>query len=93
MSANRVDSCRRTKKPDDPYEAALVAGPKFCVACGQEVELTQDGYANHHCDPRTDAAKKAANTRAHDGFDWNPPLWRRLDEGFSMLEEDAKDGR
>lgn len=77
----------------DPYHELLVRGPQFCVACGQEVELTKDGYANHHCDPKSESAKRSANTRAHEGFDWTAPLWRRLDEGFAMMEEDEHDGR
>jgi len=66
----------------------LVRGPARCVACGKAVELTSDGYANHHCQPQSESAKKSANTRAHDGYSRTPPLWERLDDGFLMLKED-----
>ena len=70
------------------YREALVKGPQFCVACGKEVELTSDGYANHHCSPRSDSAKKSADTRLSDGYSRTPSLWERLDDGFLMLQED-----
>lgn len=75
----------------DNYEAALRAGPKHCVACGREVEVTSEGYANHYCRETSENARRSANTRAHDGYRRTPPLWERLSDGFSMLLEDEKD--
>jgi hypothetical protein len=69
-------------------DAMLVRGPARCVACGKPVALTGDGYANHHCPPQSESAKKSANTRAHDGYSRTPPLWERLNDGFLMLKED-----
>lgn len=71
----------------DPYEAALRAGPKFCVACGREVEVTAGGYANHHCRESAESARRSAHTRASEGFSRTPPLWERLRDGFRMLKE------
>lgn len=70
------------------YDSDLVKGPPFCVACGKRIELTVDGFANHHCPPQSESAKKSANTRAHDGYLRTPPMWERLADGFLMLEED-----
>ena len=74
------------------YHAALVAGPRVCVACGRPVELTADGYANHKCPKSSDAARKSASTRHEEGVERRHPLWERLQDGFVMLEEDD-DGR
>lgn len=73
-------------------ERSLRAGPSHCVACGREVELTPEGYANHKCCEPSEAARRAADSRARDGFTRTPPLWERLQDGFSMLQEDEDDG-
>lgn len=70
------------------YDAALRAGPKYCVACGREVEVTSDGYANHKCRDGIERAKRSANSRAQDGYSRTPPLWERLADGFRMLDGD-----
>jgi hypothetical protein len=77
---------------DDHYYKALVAGPKFCVSCGREVEMTQDGYANHKCRAQRESARKAADSRYRDGVVQNHGFAERLADGFLMLEE-YEDGR
>jgi predicted RNA-binding Zn-ribbon protein involved in translation (DUF1610 family) len=73
---------------EDPYFKALVAGPKFCVACGREVEVTPDGYANHKCPPASESARKAADVRHRSGVIQRQGFSDRLADGFSMLVED-----
>jgi hypothetical protein len=76
----------------DPLHKALVAGPKFCVACGRAVEVTAGGYANHKCRPASESARKAADVRHRSGVLHRQCLADRLADGFSMLSEDD-DGR
>jgi predicted RNA-binding Zn-ribbon protein involved in translation (DUF1610 family) len=75
-------------KSEDTYYKALVAGPKFCVACGREVEVTAEGYANHKCPPASESARKAADVRHRTGVIQRQGFYDRLADGFSMLGED-----
>lgn len=73
---------------EDKWERMLVAGPAYCVACGLEIETTDEGYANHRCPDRRESARLAAGNRDSEPSTKTPSLWERLEDGFEMLTEE-----
>ena len=60
-----------------------------CVACGNEIEVTASGLADHHCPPEYENAKYYEQLYANDrGVPVSRTVGQRLSQGFRMMNDD-----
>jgi hypothetical protein len=85
----RIDKCDKTYAVLRWDKKSQTYVLDKCVACGKPLRYRKSTGCNlHNCPPKTEAARKSANTRGEEPLMRESSFGQRLADGFAMLDPD-----